>query len=148
MLRRTRAAMRGGPAAMSAAAADQPGAILFVTSPTAPAMSNTRLALALLLTVAASAVTVRADDSAPVIGDHGHALPAKGDSQQAVLDRYGEPTMRHAAVGGGTPSQPPITRWDYPGFSVFFEHRHVVDAVVPDAPAPLFNTDELTPAGG
>jgi hypothetical protein len=25
---------------------------------------------------------------------------------------------------------PPITRWDYAGFSVFFEHDRVIDAVV------------------
>ena len=38
--------------------------------------------------------------------------------------------MRHAPVGGGHPQQPPITRWDYPTFSVYFEHEHVVDAVL------------------
>ena len=109
-------------------------------------MFKTLSAAALLLTVAATA---------PVAADY-HALPptaagtvpARGESQRAVLARYGEPGTRHAAVGGGSKVQPPITRWDYPGFSVFFENSHVVDAVVPDAPAPLFNTDELAPAGG
>ena len=32
---------------------------------------------------------------------------------------------RHPTVG-----QPPITRWDYNGFAVFFEHDRVIDAVV------------------
>ena len=71
------------------------------------------------------------------------ALPSKGEAQTAVLRRYGEPAKRHAAVGGASAAQPPITRWDYSGFSVFFENSHVVDAVVPSAPAPLFNTGEL-----
>lgn len=71
------------------------------------------------------------------------ALPQRGDSQQGVLARYGEPQRRHPQVGGSSPAQPPITRWDYDRFSVFFEHQRVIDAVVPDAPAPLFDTDAL-----
>lgn len=74
-------------------------------------------------------------------------LPARGEAQSKVLKRYGEPTLRHAAVGGSSPAQPRITRWDYSGFSVFFENDHVVDAVVPDRPAPLFNTSELSTGG-
>jgi len=42
-----------------------------------------------------------------------------------VEAQYGAPTERHSAIGN-----PPITRWDYPGFSVFFEHQHVVHSVV------------------
>ena len=30
---------------------------------------------------------------------------------------------------GGAPKHPPITRWDYEGFSVYFEHQHVIHAV-------------------
>jgi len=74
-------------------------------------------------------------------------LPARGEAQAKVLQRHGEPQSRHPAVGGGSKAQPRITRWDYPGFSVFFENQHVVDAVVPGQPAPLFNTDELGAAG-
>ena len=110
------------------------------------AMHKTLLALGLLLTVAALPVAQADHHAIPATA--AGALPAKGESQQSVLGRYGEPKTRHAAVGGSSAVQPPITRWDYPGFSVFFENSHVVDAVVPDAPAPLFNTDELAPAGG
>jgi len=52
------------------------------------------------------------------------ALPKRGASFDAVLRGWGEPGKRHAAVG-----QPPITRWDYNGFSVYFEYSHVVDSV-------------------
>ena len=41
-----------------------------------------------------------------------------------VEANFGEPRARHAAVG-----QPPITRWDYDGFTVYFEHNHVIHAV-------------------
>ncbi len=50
--------------------------------------------------------------------------PKSGTSMTAVESTYGEPTQRHAAVG-----QPPITRWDYPGFSVYFENNLVIHAV-------------------
>ena len=51
-------------------------------------------------------------------------LPARGTNMKAVEARFGAPVQRHAAVG-----KPPITRWDYKGFSVYFEHDHVVHAV-------------------
>jgi len=38
--------------------------------------------------------------------------------------QFGAPKTRHDAVG-----KPPITRWDYDGFSVYFEYQHVVHAV-------------------
>ena len=60
-----------------------------------------------------------------------------------VERQYGEPTTRHAAVGGGAPQRPPITRWDYPGFSVFFEHHLVIDTVVPGHPPPVYHIDQL-----
>lgn len=74
------------------------------------------------------------------------ALPKKGATLSQVLKAYGEPQTRHPAVGGDSPKHPPIVRWDYPGFTVIFEHAHVVDAVVPGRPAQLFHTDKLTPA--
>jgi hypothetical protein len=51
--------------------------------------------------------------------------PARGTTMRAVEQRFGQPIQRHATVG-----QPPITRWDYDGFSVFFEHDRVIHAVV------------------
>lgn len=51
--------------------------------------------------------------------------PQRGSTMRSVESRYGEPAVRHAAVG-----QPPITRWDYPGLAVFFEHDRVIHAVL------------------
>ncbi len=53
------------------------------------------------------------------------ATPARGSSMATVESRFGAPAARHSAVG-----QPPITRWDYPQFSVFFEHDKVIHAVL------------------
>ncbi len=57
-------------------------------------------------------------------------LPQRGESMATVERRYGEPSLRHAAVGGDHPQRPPITRWDYPNFSVYFERDRVVNAVL------------------
>lgn len=73
-------------------------------------------------------------------------LPTKGMNRAGVASQFGQPHTRHAAVGGGSRQQPPITRWDYDGFSVFFEYDHVVDAVEQNNPAPIAVYDGL--AGG
>jgi hypothetical protein len=59
----------------------------------------------------------------------GEARPRSGMSMTAVESAYGSPSQRHAAVGGAVVEQPPITRWDYPSFSVYFEHDRVIHAV-------------------
>ena len=50
--------------------------------------------------------------------------PKAGVSMTSVESTYGAPSERRGAVG-----QPPITRWDYPGFSVYFEHDRVIHSV-------------------
>ena len=55
--------------------------------------------------------------------------PKPGMSMTAVESTYGAPSQRHAAVGGAVVQHPPITRWDYPAFSVYFEHDRVIHAV-------------------
>jgi hypothetical protein len=73
-------------------------------------------------------------------------LPTKGMNKSTVVARYGQPTTKRAPVGGSSRFQPPITRWDYDGYSVFFEYDHVVDTVQRGNPAPIAVYDGL--AGG
>jgi len=56
-------------------------------------------------------------------------LPRRGLSMGEVERRFGAPERKHAAVGGNRPQHPPITRWTYPDFSVYFEHSTVIDSV-------------------
>ena len=51
-------------------------------------------------------------------------LPRKGQSKRSVLERFGLADEEHKPVG-----QPPITRWDYREFSVYFEYDHVINSV-------------------
>ena len=79
-------------------------------------------AIALLSTTCAQADTllIKRTDQAQV-----SAVPKRGASMSQVSAQYGAPATKHAPVG-----KPPITRWDYPAFSVYFEYTHVIDAVL------------------
>lgn len=73
-------------------------------------------------------------------------VPARGITMKAVVKQFGEPKVRHKPAGGGRKHQPPITRWDYADFSVFFEHSRVVDTVVHGQPVEVHHQEELKPA--
>jgi hypothetical protein len=84
------------------------------------------IAASLVVSFAAAPVlaeTIVIDDQVQ-LRDNGVDKPARGSSMKSVEARFGAPSSRHATVG-----KPPITRWDYPGFSVYFEYEHVVHAV-------------------
>ncbi len=51
--------------------------------------------------------------------------PHRGQTMHQVETRFGVPEKRYPTVG-----KPPITRWDYAGFSVFFEFNRVIHSVV------------------
>ena len=55
-------------------------------------------------------------------------LPARGSTMSSVEASFGAPSEREAAVG--TAPNPPITRWDYPAFVVYFENDKVIHSVV------------------
>lgn len=57
--------------------------------------------------------------------------PKRGATMGEVEKQFGAPVTRHPTVG-----KPPITRWDYNGFTVVFEHERVIDAVVTGGAAP------------
>jgi hypothetical protein len=64
--------------------------------------------------------------------DHGIAIkasdlptPTRGMTMAQVATRFGAPTSKLAPVG-----QPPIARWEYPGFVVYFEREYVIHSVV------------------
>ena len=60
--------------------------------------------------------------NAPASGSN---QPPRGMSMEKVEAAFGAPANRVAAVGN-----PPITRWEYPGFVVFFENNIVLHSVV------------------
>jgi len=50
--------------------------------------------------------------------------PASGLTKAEVEARFGAPTRMIAAIG-----DPPISRWEYPAFTVYFENERVIHAV-------------------
>ena len=52
-------------------------------------------------------------------------LPSNGMKQSEVRERYGAPAQTNPPVG-----EPPITRWDYDGWSVYFEYDLVLFTVL------------------
>jgi hypothetical protein len=53
------------------------------------------------------------------------ARPTRGMTEATVESRFGAPQAKDAAVG-----EPPISRWEYADFVVFFEYDRVIHAVV------------------
>ena len=50
--------------------------------------------------------------------------PARGMSMDRVEAQFGSPINRVAAIG-----EPPITRWEYADFTVYFEYQLVIHSV-------------------
>ncbi|TDY02951.1 phosphodiesterase [Thiohalophilus thiocyanatoxydans] len=86
----------------------------------------------------AHADTLEMPSAPPALQDesaaaHSLTLPGRGMNMNAVEDRFGTPRTKHNKVG-----DPPITRWVYSDFTVYFEHQYVINAVAhDDAAAPL-----------
>lgn len=88
-------------------------------------MARTIATLALLVLASSAAVAdTLLIDGIDTDSQTASARPRAGMSMTAVESTFGAPAERHGAVG-----QPPITRWDYAGFSVYFEHDRVIHAV-------------------
>jgi len=59
-------------------------------------------------------------------------MPKRGLTMREVRERYGAPERRIPPVG-----DPPITRWVYPGYIVYFEKQYVIHSVdTRDQPRP------------
>jgi len=89
-----------------------------------------RLTVATCLSIAAfstSADTLLIDaiSKAPPNDPSGLLRPTNGQSMDMVLAKFGQPSEKVAPVGN-----PPITRWVYDEFTVYFEHKLVVNSAL------------------
>ncbi|MGM0517559.1 MAG: hypothetical protein ACQER6_08160 [Pseudomonadota bacterium] len=93
-------------------------------------ISRPLTALLLALGLAFSATPTVADTLRTGAADAERTTSVHGLTQAQVKARYGEPETRHAPVPAtGTRLNPPIIRWDYDGFSVFFERDIAIHRV-------------------
>lgn len=81
--------------------------------------------LALAPAVLADVLLIDAIAEAPPNSASGLLRPRPGQNMDKVRSQFGEPEKVYPWVG-----EPPITRWDYPDYSVFFEHELVINTVV------------------
>jgi len=85
--------------------------------------------LCLALATAAGAGVAVADtllvDGVESAATTASSRPTRGTTMSDVEARFGPPSERVQAVG-----EPPITRWIYPDFTVYFEYDRVIHAVV------------------
>jgi hypothetical protein len=59
------------------------------------------------------------------VRDSSVPTPTRGMTMDEVAGKFGAPAAKIPAVG-----HPPISRWEYPGFVVYFEYQHVIHSVV------------------
>ena len=57
-------------------------------------------------------------------------IPIRGMSMKAVRKQYGKPNHVHKSKGRVKHNWPRITRWEYNGYSVYFERHIVLHTVV------------------
>jgi hypothetical protein len=57
-------------------------------------------------------------------------LPARGMTMAQVKRTYGAPLKILPTRGGSSKHQPPIHRWEYAKYVVYFEYSHVIRAVL------------------
>ena len=51
-------------------------------------------------------------------------IPSRGMTMENVEENFGAPNNKRAPIG-----DPPITRWEYPQFIVYFEYKRVIHSV-------------------
>ena len=97
-------------------------------------MKTLSASLALALAVMAPAAGAAGDTLLVerVQAEAAFTLPARGSSMSQVEAKFGVPAQKLAPVAGPNDRKhnPPITRWVYPTFEVYFEYNHVIDAVL------------------
>ena len=81
----------------------------------------TFIALLLAAMGTASADTLKMDGASAFAND---GRPSRGMTQKSVESKYGSPATVKAPVG-----DPPITRWEYTDFVVYFEYDRVIHSV-------------------
>ena len=89
-------------------------------------MRKLSLTAALLLSLAGSpAMADELTMSGPMAPTPaGMEIPVRGMHMEQVEMMYGKPDSVESPVG-----EPPITRWHYPSYSVYFEHSYVIQSV-------------------
>lgn len=92
-------------------------------------ITATVCALALSIGAGIGLNTANAEEVRVPIAEQGNQqnvqVPKRGVSKAHVEQKFGTPNNVHGPVG-----DPPITKWVYNGYTVYFEYDHVIHSVV------------------
>ncbi len=66
-------------------------------------------------------------------------VPTKGMSMNQVTQQFGKPDVTNEAVG-----EPPISKWKYDDFTVYFERTWVISSVINKASANEIGPKKIT----
>ena len=88
-------------------------------------MRYRNLLLAAVLAGGVAGAETIAIDNGIAVKETDVATPTRGMTMDKVATKFGTPVTKVPAVG-----KPPISRWEYPGFIVYFEAEHVIHSVV------------------
>ncbi|HEY3519989.1 MAG TPA: hypothetical protein VGK80_02985 [Rhodanobacteraceae bacterium] len=62
--------------------------------------------------------------------EQGMNLPHRGMTMSQVERQYGAPVRKLQTRGGDSSKHPPINRWEYANYIVYFERSHVIHSVI------------------
>ncbi|HEX7369315.1 MAG TPA: hypothetical protein VF284_03415 [Rhodanobacteraceae bacterium] len=62
--------------------------------------------------------------------EHRMNMPTRGMTMAQVRREYGAPLKVLQTRGGSSKYQPPIHRWEYAKYIVYFEYSHVIHSVL------------------
>ena len=74
--------------------------------------------------------------------------PRRGLTMAQVEHMYGAPSNKLPTAGGDAPLHPPINRWIYPNYVVYFERNHVINSVAQRATPTEIGVKTTPPESG
>ena len=77
----------------------------------------------LLLAIAVTAIAQTVINDVPA-AERFNEIPARGMTMEYVEANFGAPRSKRSPIG-----DPPITRWEYADFIVYFEYKRVIHSV-------------------
>ena len=90
----------------------------------------TAISLSMATTLQAETLEMPAESAAPAPASTGYTvtLPGRGMNMTQVEEKFGPPLQKLPEVG-----DPPIIRWVYPTYTVYFEYQFVINSVLNSA---------------
>lgn len=104
----------------------------------------TAISLSMATTLQAETLEMPAESAAPAPASTGYTvtLPGRGMNMTQVEEKFGPPLHKLPEVG-----DPPIIRWVYPNYTVYFEYQFVINSVLNSAAgAPVPSSEVEVPA--